>query len=379
MNKTDIRLIVGLLAAVVVFACARGEADFLSTNAGIFGGATRGPDFVSLAKNLQPRVVNVSAILAHNSSSDNGKGEPGSVDGEVFGVPAAPEGASLDRSQGSGFVIGADGLILTNAHVIDGAKKIVVRLTDKREFDAKVIGKDLHTDIAVLKIFVSDQLPAFSLGDSDDLQVGEWVMAIGNPFGLESSVSSGIVSAKGRHLGEAYDRLIQTDARLNPGNSGGPLVNLDGRVVGINKAIVSQGGGNIGIGFATPINLIKEILPQLTSSGKVTRGWAGVAVQEIDQNLADTLGMAKPGGALVAKIVQGGPAERGGMKVGDIIIEFDGKKVTDAMDLPLWIARTPVEKHVPIRVQRDRKEVNLDLIVSALPDGPVRSRGDEIG
>jgi serine protease Do len=301
------------------------------------------------------------------------------VDSEVFGVPPAPEGAPLDRSQGSGFVIGADGLILTNAHVIDGAKKIVVRLTDKREFDAKVVGKDLHTDVAVLKIFVSDQLPAFSLGDSDDLQVGEWVMAIGNPFGLESSVSSGIVSAKGRHLGEAYDRLIQTDARLNPGNSGGPLVNLDGRVVGINKAIVSQGGGNIGIGFATPINLIKEILPQLTSSGKVTRGWAGVAVQEIDQNLADTLGMAKPGGALVAKIVQGGPAERGGMKVGDVIIEFDGKKVTDAMDLPLWIARTPVEKHVPIRVQRDRKEVNLDLIVSALPDGPVQSRGDEIG
>lgn len=379
MNKTDIRLIVGLLTAVVVFACARGEADFLSTNAGIFGGATRGPDFVSLAKNLQPRVVNVSAILAHNPSSDNGKGEAGSVDSEVFGVPPAPEGAPLDRSQGSGFVIGADGLILTNAHVIDGAKKIVVRLTDKREFDAKVVGKDLHTDVAVLKIFVSDQLPAFSLGDSDDLQVGEWVMAIGNPFGLESSVSSGIVSAKGRHLGEAYDRLIQTDARLNPGNSGGPLVNLDGRVVGINKAIVSQGGGNIGIGFATPINLIKEILPQLTSSGKVTRGWAGVAVQEIDQNLADTLGMAKPGGALVAKIVQGGPAERGGMKVGDVIIEFDGKKVTDAMDLPLWIARTPVEKHVPIRVQRDRKEVNLDLIVSALPDGPVQSRGDEIG
>lgn len=379
MNKSNIRLAVGLLASIVAFACARGQTDFLSTNAGIFGGATRAPDFVSLAKKLQPRVVNVSAILARDQSSGNGKGEAGSADDDVFVVPPAPEGAPLERSQGSGFIIAADGLILTNAHVIEGAKKIVVRLTDKREFDANVVGEDLPTDIAVIKISVNEQLPALSLGDSDELEVGEWVMAIGNPFGLESSVSSGIVSAKGRHLGQAYDRLIQTDARLNPGSSGGPLVNLDGRVVGISKAIVSQGGGNIGIGFATPINLIKEILPQLTTSGKVTRGWAGVAVQEIDQNLADTLGMAKPGGALVAKIVRGGPAELGGIKVGDVIIEFDGKKVTDAMDLPLWIARTPVEKHVPIKVQRDRKELDLDLVVNALPEGHLQSRGDEIG
>ena len=205
-------------------------------------------------------------------------------------------------------------------------------------------------------------------------------MAVGNPFGLDSSVSSGIVSAKGRHLGEAYDRLIQTDASLNPGSSGGPLVNLNGRVVGISKAIVSQGGGNIGISFATPINLIKEILPQLRNNGKVTRAWAGVAVQEITPGLADTLGMEKPSGALVAGVVQGGPAQRGGMKVGDVIIEFDGKKVVDAMDLPLWIARTPVDKSVAVKVQRERQQVQLQLTVTAIPEGnPMQARGDEIG
>ena len=205
-------------------------------------------------------------------------------------------------------------------------------------------------------------------------------MAVGNPFGLDRSVSSGIVSAKGRHLGDAYDRLIQTDASLNPGSSGGPLVDLNGRVVGVSKAIVSQGGGNIGISFATPINLVKEILPQLRTSGKVTRGWAGVAVQEITPSLADTLGMEKPSGALVAGVIQGGPAQRGGMKVGDVIIEFDGKKVVDAMDLPLWIARTPVDKNVAVKVQRERQQVELQLIVTALPEGhPMQARGDEIG
>jgi serine protease Do len=290
----------------------------------------------------------------------------------------SPDGP--ERSQGSGFIIEPDGVILTNAHLIEGAKKIIVKLVDKSEFEANVIGKDLPTDIALLKITGKQPLPTLSLGDSDNLQVGEWIMAVGNPFGLDRSVSSGIVSAKGRHLGDAYDRLIQTDASLNPGSSGGPLVDLNGRVVGVSKAIVSQGGGNIGISFATPINLVKEILPQLRTSGKVTRGWAGVAVQEITPSLADTLGMEKPSGALVAGVIQGGPAQRGGMKVGDVIIEFDGKKVVDAMDLPLWIARTPVDKSVAVKVQRERQQVELQLIVTALPEGhPMQARGDEIG
>ncbi len=204
-------------------------------------------------------------------------------------------------------------------------------------------------------------------------------MAVGNPDGLDSSVSSGIVSAKGRHLGEAYDRMIQTDASLNPGSSGGPLINLNGQVVGISKAIVSQGGGNIGISFATPINLIKEILPQLQTSGKVTRGWAGLAIQEITPGLADTLGMDKPNGALVEGVVHGGPAERGGVKVGDVIVEFDGKKVTDAMDLPLWIARTPIDKTVPIKVQREQQDVKLNFTVRAIPEGRLQARGDKVG
>lgn len=380
MSKAKLRLAVGFCA--VAIACAQTEADLAGKGAALFRTATtaRAPDFVSLAKNLQPSVVNVSAML-----SPTGKESPGAQPPELredrqdrfYGMPPAEE--APERSQGSGFIIGADGVILTNAHVVEGAKKIVIRLVDKREFEASVLGKDPHTDIALLKITAKDHLPALTLGDSDNLQVGEWVMAVGNPFGLDSSVSSGIVSAKGRHLGDAYDRLIQTDASLNPGSSGGPLVNLNGQVVGISKAIVSQGGGNIGISFATPINLIKEILPQLQTSGKVVRGWAGVAIQEITPRMADTLGMQKPSGALVAGIVRGGPAERGGMKVGDVITEFDGKQVTDAMDLPLWIARTPVDKRVTVKVRREQKEMDLDLTLSSIPEGSMQRRGDEIG
>jgi serine protease Do len=302
---------------------------------------------------------------------------PGAPEENLFGVPS-PE-SPAERSQGSGFIIAADGLILTNAHVVEGAKKIIVRLVDKSEFEANVVGKDPHIDVAVIKIAAKDRLPMLTLGDSDNLQVGEWVMAVGNPFGLDSSVSSGIVSGKGRHLGQAYDRLIQTDANLNPGSSGGPLVNLSGQVVGVSKAIVSQGGGNIGISFATPINLIKEVLPQLRSDGKVTRGWAGLAIQEITPGLADSLGMTKPDGALVAGVVRGGPAERGGIKLGDVIVEFDGRKVVDAMDLPLWIARTPIDKSVSIKVQRERQEMDLNLIVSSMPETPARARGNQIG
>lgn len=377
MEKVGFRLAATIFTCAVAIACAQSDTDFAGKGVALFGNSpTRAPDFVSVAKNLQPAVVNVSAMLTPKAKGAPGGQRPG-FEGEFFGMPS-PDGP--ERSQGSGFIIEPDGVILTNAHLIEGAKKIIVKLVDKSEFEANVIGKDLPTDIALLKITGKQPLPTLSLGDSDNLQVGEWIMAVGNPFGLDRSVSSGIVSAKGRHLGDAYDRLIQTDASLNPGSSGGPLVDLNGRVVGVSKAIVSQGGGNIGISFATPINLVKEILPQLRTSGKVTRGWAGVAVQEITPSLADTLGMEKPRGALVAGVIQGGPAQRGGMKVGDVIIEFDGKKVVDAMDLPLWIARTPVDKSVAVKVQRERQQVELQLIVTALPEGhPMQARGDEIG
>ncbi|MGH7795509.1 MAG: trypsin-like peptidase domain-containing protein [Candidatus Binatia bacterium] len=376
-------LIVGLLFTCTA-ACTQGGAESTARRA---SGSTQArgapslPDFVLLAKDLQPAVVNVSAILPTNDGGAQGalpQDPDDEMTGKLFGMPS-PDGPSTERSQGSGFIIAANGVILTNAHVIEGAQKITVRLVDKREFEANIVGKDPHTDIALIKIAAKENLPTLRLGDSDALQVGEWVMAVGNPFGLDSSVSSGIVSAKGRHLGAAYDRLIQTDASLNPGSSGGPLIDLDGQVVGISKAIVSQGGGNLGISFATPINLIKEILPQLQSSGKVTRGWAGLAIQEITPALAETLGLEKAGGALVAGIVQGGPAERGGIKIGDVITELDGKKVTDALELPLWIARMPIDKRVPIMVRREQQEVKLNLTVAALPEGPVRTPSGRIG
>ena len=380
MEKVKFRLAATIFVCAVAIACAQSDPDFAGKGASLFGNSpTRAPDFVSLAKNLQPAVVNVSAMLTPKGKAAPGGpgGQRPGFGGEFFGMPS-PDGP--ERSQGSGFIIEPDGVILTNAHVIEGAKKVIVRLVDKSEFEANVIGTDPPTDIALLKISAKEPLPTLAMGDSDHLQVGEWIMAVGNPFGLDSSVSSGIVSAKGRHLGQAYDRLIQTDASLNPGSSGGPLVNLNGRVVGISKAIVSQGGGNIGISFATPINLVKEILPQLRASGKVTRGWAGVAIQEITPGLADTLGIEKASGALVASVVQGGPAQRSGMKVGDVIIEFDGKKVVDAMDLPLWIARTPVDKSVAVKVQRERQQVELQLTLTMIPEGnPLQARGDEIG
>lgn len=385
MRTPNNYLIIGLLFAFTT-ACTHSDAESTGRRASESRqarGAASLPDFVSLAKDLQPAVVNVSATLLTNEGGVQGGTPPQDPDdkqmmGELFGMPP-PEGPSSQRSQGSGFIIAAEGVILTNAHVIEGAQRITVKLVDKREFQADLLGKDPHTDVALIKIAAKENLPTLKLGDSDALQVGEWVMAVGNPFGLDNSVSSGIVSAKGRHLGAAYDRLIQTDASLNPGSSGGPLIDLDGQVVGISKAIVSHGGGNLGISFATPINLIKEILPELQSNGKVTRGWAGLAVQEITPALAETLGLEKHGGALVAGVVQDGPAERSGVKVGDVITELDGKKVTDALELPLWIARMPIDKRVPMRVQREQQEVKLDLTVAALPEAQVGAPTGKIG
>jgi len=344
-------------------------------------GRSRGPDFVTLVKQLQPAVVNVSVTMLPVPPSTRSVQPQGNFSGGAFGerfgdprsVPPVPQ-----RQQGSGFIISTEGTILTNAHVVDGAKKIIVKLGDKREFEARIIGKDAPTDVAILKIDVKDSLPTIRLGDSDNLEVGEWVMAVGTPFGLDNSVSSGIVSGKGRHIGESYDRLIQTDAPLNPGSSGGPLINLNGQVVGINKAIVSETGGSIGISFATPINLIKEILPQLESHGKVTRGWAGISIQELNSALAETLGLEKPTGALVAGVIKDGPADRGGIKLGDVILEYDGKPVTDALDLPLLIARTPIAKRVGVKIQRDREQIVLDLTVAELPEIQVRV-GNQIG
>jgi serine protease Do len=339
--------------------------------------ATQGlPDFVSLARKLRPVVVNISTTQV--SEGVQGFGSPfGEEDpfGEFwrrfFGGPF-PRGPQRQKSLGSGFIIDRDGSILTNNHVVENAQKIVVKLADEREFEAKVIGKDPKTDIAVIKINARDNLPVTTLGDSDQLEVGEWVLAIGNPFGLDSSVTSGIVSAKGRHIGAGpYDNFIQTDASINPGNSGGPLINLRGEVVGINTAIFTRTGGNMGIGFAIPINLVKELLPQLKGKGKVTRGYLGVLIQKVTPEIAESLGLDKAGGALVANVSKDGPAERAGVKVGDVIIEFDGKEIRESNDLPIVVARTPVDKKVRLKVLREKKEVALSVAIGELKEEEV--------
>jgi serine protease Do len=342
----------------------------------------RSPDFVTLAQKLQPIVVNVSTTQIAPGPSPGTRPDPEEDPMneflERFFGQRPPSGRSQQqqRNLGSGFIIGSDGSIVTNAHVVEKAKKIIVKLPDKREFEAKLLGKDLKTDVAVIKIDSKESLPTAELGDSEQLQVGEWVMAIGNPFGLDSSVTSGIVSAKGRHIGAGpYDNFIQTDTPINPGSSGGPLVNLRGQVVGINMAIVSQAGGNIGIGFATPINLIKELLPQLEAKGKVTRGWVGIAIQEVTPDLANAFGLQKPHGALVAKVLTGGPAERGGIKVGDIITEYDGQRVKEANDFPLMVARTQVNKEVQMKVLREGKNVPFRVTVAEMPEAPEEKIG----
>jgi serine protease Do len=345
------------------------------------------PDFVSLAKKMRPIVVNISTTQI---SDVRGQQEFGSPFGEedpfndfwkrFFGGPL-PRGRQRQQSLGSGFIIDADGSILTNNHVVENAQKIVVKLLgDEQEYEAKVVGRDSKTDIAVIKINTKTNLPTANFGDSDKLEVGEWVVAIGNPFGLDSTVTSGIVSAKGRHIGQGpYDNFIQTDASINPGNSGGPLINLRGEVIGINTAIFSRTGGNMGIGFAIPVNLAKELLPQLRGKGKVTRGYLGVLIQKVTPEIAESLGMEHGYGALVANVSKDGPAEKAGVKVGDVIVEFDGKEVKDSGDLPIIVARTPVDKKVRMKVLRDKKEVMLGVAVGELKEEEVVASVPEKG
>jgi len=332
------------------------------------------PDFAALAKKLGPAVVNVATTQMRKTAQQGPSpfGDDDSLDQfwqRFFGgrLPRGPQ--QRQKGLGSGFIIDRDGTIVTNYHVVDDAEKITVTLSDGRSFDGKVLGKDQKTDIAVIKISAPQDLPTAPLGDSDRLEVGEWVMAIGNPFGLDHTVTSGIVSAKGRHIGAGpYDDFIQTDASINPGNSGGPLINLRGEVIGINTAIFSGSGGNIGIGFAIPTNLVKELLPQLKDKGKVVRGFVGVTIQKVTPDLADSLGMKQAGGALVADVNKGGPADRAGIKTGDVIVEFDRKEIKDSGDLPLQVARTAPGKTVQIKVLRNSKEMTLPLAVGEVKE-----------
>jgi serine protease Do len=347
------------------------------------------PDFVSLAKKLTPVVVNVSTTQTAGGAEGPGRPGRGPRGGEqdpfgefwrrFFGGPGS-RGPSRQQSLGSGFIIDRDGTILTNNHVVDNAQKITVKLADGREFDAKVVGKDARTDIAIIKIDAKGDLPAAPLGDSERLEVGEWVMAIGNPFGLDSTVTSGIVSAKGRHIGAGpYDNFIQTDASINPGNSGGPLINLRGEVVGINTAIFSQSGGNIGIGFATPINSAKDILPELKGKGKVTRGWLGVSIQSVTPDIAGSMGLERAKGALVAEVLKDAPAERAGVKVGDVIVEFEGGEIKDSTDLPVLVARARPGTQARVKLLRDKKEMTLTITVDELKESEIVASAKEKG
>jgi serine protease Do len=334
-------------------------------------------NFSDLAQTVRPGVVNIQVVKKVKNVGFRGfPGNPfgdRSPFGDFFGPfsEGNPPGGYKQQGVGSGFVISKDGYILTNNHVVEDADQIKVKLADGKEYDGKVIGRDPKTDLAVVKIAGASDLHPLDLGNSDDLMVGNWVVAIGSPFGLEETVTAGIVSAKGRAIGSGpYDNFIQTDASINPGNSGGPLVNLKGEVVGINTAIIAGGQG---IGFAIPINMAKQIVPQLEEKGHVTRGWLGVSIQEMTPELAKTLGLKEKKGALVAQVVSGGPAERAGIEQGDVIVAFDGKDVSSSKDLPRIVASTSVGKEVTVKLSRDGKVMDRQVKV-----GEMEEKGVEV-
>lgn len=333
------------------------------------------PSFADVVKKEKPSVVNISTTRIIKGSSFGGHSQP-PLDPfrDFFGdefierfFGQAPKKEYKTQNLGSGFIISKDGYILTNNHVIENADEIIVRLSDEREFTAEIIGRDAKTDLALIKIKDHDALPVAVLGDSDKLDVGEWVIAIGNPFGVGQTVTAGIVSAKGREIGAGpYDDFIQTDASINPGNSGGPLFNTKGEVVAINTAIYSPSGGNVGIGFAIPVNMAKRLLPQLKEKGSVTRGWLGVMIQPITKELAETFDLSSVEGALVADVVKGSPAEKAGLKRGDVIISFDDEKIGKMKQLPGLVAATKVGTKVKLKVIRGGKEKILNAKIERL-------------
>ena len=335
--------------------------------------AVPGPDWVRLAKALKPAVVNVSTKRVEKAAG--GPDDPNDPFEHFFAPFLQPgphqmphRGPRVARSLGSGFIISSDGHIVTNNHVVDDATEVRVKLSDGRELSAKIVGRDAKTDLALLKVEATG-LPVIPVGDSAQLQVGEPVMAIGNPFGLEQTVTSGIVSATGRVIGNGpYDDYIQTDASINPGNSGGPLINAHGQAVGINTAIFSRSGGSVGIGFAIPVNLAKPVVAQLAASGHVVRGWLGVTIQAVTADLAKGFGLSNTEGALVSSVLDGSPAMKAGLRAGDVILEYDGHKIAGADELPRAVATTPVGRTVPVTALRDGKRIALSVTVGQLAE-----------
>lgn len=332
--------------------------------------------FADLAEKVKPAVVNISTTATLKIPGNPfkhffGSDEPfGDFFHKFFGE--IPDRELKRQSLGSGFIIDKDGYIITNNHVVEGADEIKVKLADGREFKAKVAGRDPKTDIALIKISsLFKGLPVLPLGDSDKMRVGEWVLAVGNPFGLGHTVTQGIISATGRVIGSGpYDDFLQTDAPINPGNSGGPLINLKGEVIGINSAIVASGQG---IGFAIPSNMAKMVTSQLREKGKIVRGWIGVSIQSMTPEIAQSFGLKEPRGALVAEVVPEGPADTGGIRQGDIIVGFGGKDIKDSKDLPRIVAETPVGKTVDVKVVRNGKETALKITLQEMTEQRVAS------
>ena len=350
-----------------------GEAQAAAT-AAVYAGSPMVPgNFSDLAEKVRTGVVNIQVSKkVKNAGFERFGGNPfGDQNpfGEFFGPFGRFGKNTPERRQqgvGSGFIMSREGYILTNNHVVEDADQIKVKLAGGKEFDGKIVGRDPKTDLALVKIAEDSDLQPLKLGNSDDLKVGSWVVAVGSPFGLEQTVTAGIVSAKGRVIGSGpYDNFIQTDASINPGNSGGPLINLQGEVVGINTAIIASGQG---IGFAIPINMAKEIAPQLQKRGHVTRGLLGVSIQDMTPELAKSLGLKESKGALVSQVVPGGSAEKAGIEQGDVVVNFDGQPVGDSKELPRLVASTPVGKTVTVKLRRDGKEISRQAKIGEMEE-----------
>ncbi|SDT93476.1 DegQ family serine endoprotease [Halopseudomonas salegens] len=336
------------------------------------------PDFTDLVEDASPAVVNIST---RQTAPQAVNGLPGMPDMEglppIFrefferGIPQerAPRQRQAPQSLGSGFIISKDGYVLTNNHVVADADEIFVRLDDRRELTAELVGADPRSDLALLKIETDDDLPVVRIGKSADLKPGEWVLAIGSPFGFDYSVTAGVVSAKGRSLpNENYVPFIQTDVAINPGNSGGPLFNLDGEVVGINSQIFTRSGGFMGLSFAIPIDVAMDVVAQIKDQGSVQRGWLGVVIQEVNKDLAESFGLPRPAGALIAQIMPDGPADTGGLQVGDVILSFNGEDIDMSSDLPHAVGRLRPGTEASLVVMREKRRRTITLEVGALPE-----------
>lgn len=345
------------------------------------------PDFTGMVQDSGKAVVNISTSqkVVQSEAQSGMQPLPEDVPPQLeeffrhfFQGPGRGYEPPETKSLGSGFIISADGYVLTNHHVVKNADEIIVKLNDRRELEAKLIGSDESTDVALLKV-EANNLPVVEIGSSKKLKVGEWVLAIGSPFGFEQSVTAGIVSAKGRSLpGGNYVPFIQTDVAINPGNSGGPLFNMDGEVIGMNSQIYSRSGGYMGLSFAIPMDVAMNVVEQIKTNGKVARGWLGVQIQDVTRELAESFGMRKPHGALVAKVIEDSPAEKAGLQIGDIIIEFNGHEIDTSGELPPIVGMTPIDQVAKVKVIRQGDSKTVSVKIGLLPDQVLVASKQEI-